>query len=288
MDYQLITDSCCDLPLELVERFDLDIVNFTITISGEELIDDMGKTFDKTSFFNRLKEGETASTSQINVHAYLEKFKKYVDEGKPVIYLGFSSELSGSLNSARQAKQMLEEEYDDVDLTIIDTRAASLGEGLLVYEAALEKEAGMSKEDLVKWVEDNKLNYHSWVTVDDIKHLQRGGRISATAATVGSLLNVKPIIIMNREGKLVPFSKVRGRKKSLQFLIDQTVKTIRDEEDHAVFIGHVGVPEDANFVREKLLEKVSPKEIIISSYGPTIAAHTGFGSLSVFSYGEER
>ena len=183
---------------------------------------------------------------------------------------------------------MLEEEYDDVDLTIIDTRAASLGEGLLVYEAALEKEAGMSKEDLVKWVEDNKLNYHSWVTVDDIKHLQRGGRISATAATVGSLLNVKPIIIMNREGKLVPFSKVRGRKKSLQFLIDQTVKTIRDEEDHAVFIGHVGVPEDADFVREKLLEKVSPKEIIISSYGPTIAAHTGFGSLSVFSYGEER
>lgn len=288
MDYQLITDSCCDLPLELVERFDLDIVNFTLTISGEELIDDMGKTFDKTSFFNRLKEGETASTSQVNVHAYLEKFKKYVDEGKPVIYLGFSSELSGSLNSARQAKHMLEEEYDDVDLTIIDTRAASLGEGLLVYEAALKKEAGMSKEDLVKWVEDNKLNYHSWVTVDDIKHLQRGGRISATAATVGSLLNVKPIIIMNREGKLVPFSKVRGRKKSLQFLIDQTVKTIRDEEDHAVFIGHVGVPEDADFVREKLLEKVSPKEIIISSYGPTIAAHTGFGSLSVFSYGEER
>lgn len=288
MDYQLITDSCCDLPLELVERFDLDIVNFTLTISGEELIDDMGKTFDKTSFFNRLKEGETASTSQVNVHAYLEKFKKYVDEGKPVIYLGFSSELSGSLNSARQAKHMLEEEYDDVDLTIIDTRAASLGEGLLVYEAALKKEAGMSKEDLVKWVEDNKLNYHSWVTVDDIKHLQRGGRISATAATVGSLLNVKPIIIMNREGKLVPFSKVRGRKKSLQFLIDQTVKNIRVEEDHAVFIGHVGVPEDADFVREKLLEKVSPKEIIISSYGPTIAAHTGFGSLSVFSYGEER
>lgn len=288
MDYQLITDSCCDLPLELVERFDLDIVNFTITISGDELIDDMGKTFDKTSFFNRLKEGETASTSQVNVHAYLEKFKKYVDEGKPVVYLGFSSELSGSLNSARQAKQMLEEEYDDVDLTIIDTRAASLGEGLLVYEAALNKEAGMSKEDLVKWVEDNKLNYHSWVTVDDIKHLQRGGRISATAATVGSLLNVKPIIIMNREGKLVPSSKVRGRKKSLQFLIDQTVKNIRDEEDHAIFIGHVGVPEEADFVKEKLLEKVTPKEIIVSSYGPTVAAHTGFGSLSVFSYGEER
>lgn len=288
MDYQLITDSCCDLPLELVDRFNLDIVNFTITISGEELIDDMGATFDKAEFFNRLKEGETASTSQVNVHSYIEKFKKYIEEGKPAVYLGFSSGLSGSLNSARQAKQMLEEEYDDIDLTIIDTKGASLGEGLLVYEAALKKEQGMSKENLVKWVEDNKLNYHSWVTVDDIKHLQRGGRISATAATVGSLLNVKPIIVMDQEGKLVPSSKVRGRKKSLQYLVDQTAKTIKDADEHAIIIGHVGVQEDAEFVKEKLLEKVNPKEIIISNYGPTVAAHTGFGSLSVFSYGEKR
>lgn len=288
MDYQLITDSCCDLPLELVDRFNLDIVNFTITISGEELIDDMGATFDKAEFFNRLKEGETASTSQVNVHSYIEKFKKYIEEGKPAVYLGFSSGLSGSLNSARQAQQMLEEEYDDIDLTIIDTKGASLGEGLLVYEAALKKEQGMSKENLVKWVEDNKLNYHSWVTVDDIKHLQRGGRISATAATVGSLLNVKPIIVMDQEGKLVPSSKVRGRKKSLQYLVDQTAKTIKDADEHAIIIGHVGVQEDAEFVKEKLLEKVNPKEIIISNYGPTVAAHTGFGSLSVFSYGEKR
>lgn len=288
MDYKLITDSCSDLPLELVDRFNLDIVNFTINISGEDLVDDMGKTFNKTSFFQRLKDGETATTSQVNVHSYIEKFKQYVDKGMPAIYLGFSSALSGSFNNAVQAKKMLEEEYDKVDLTIIDTKAASLGQGILAYEAALRKEQGYSKDELVEWIENNKLNYHSWVTVDDIKHLQRGGRISATAAVVGSILSVKPIIVMNPEGKLIPVAKVRGRKKSINYLIDQTVKHIKEEEKHPVFIGHVGVPEEAEYIKEQIKERVNTPEIIVSSYGPTVAAHTGFGSLAVFSYGEKR
>ncbi|MCC5894998.1 MAG: DegV family protein [Alkalibacterium sp.] len=288
MDYQLITDSCCDLPLEIVAEYDLDIVNFTTNIGGEDLIDDMGKTFDKAAFFQRLKNGETASTSQVNVHSYIEKFKEYIDKGMPAVYLAFSSGLSGSLNNAIQAREMLKEEYGEIDLSIIDTKAASLGEGLLVYEAAKRKKEGFSKEALIEWVEENKLNYHSWVTVDDIKHLQRGGRISATAATVGSLLSVKPIIVMNQEGKLIPVAKVRGRKKSIQHLVDQTINNIKDVEDHALFIGHVGVPEEAELIKEKLLEHLNPSEIIVSSYGPTVAAHTGFGSLAVFSYGEMR
>lgn len=288
MDYQLITDSCSDLPLELVEKYNLDIVNFTINISGEDLVDDMGKTFNKTSFFQRLKNGETATTSQVNVHSYIEKFKQYVDKGIPVVYLAFSSALTGSFNNALQAKSMLEDEYENVDLTIIDTKAASLGEGLLVYEAAVRKEEGFTKEELINWVEENKLNYHSWVTVDDIKHLQRGGRISATAATVGSLLSVKPIIVMNPEGKLIPVAKVRGRKKSINYLIDQTVKHIKEEDKHPIFIGHVGVPEEAAYIKEQIKERINVPEIIVSSYGPTVAAHTGFGSLAVFSYGEKR
>lgn len=288
MDYQLITDSCSDLPLDFVDRFNLDIVNFTINMGGDELKDDMGKTFDKDAFFNRLKEGETASTSQVNVHTYFETFKQYAEKKIPLVYLAFSSGLSGSYNSAMQAKEMLTEEYGEVDLTIIDTKAASLGEGLLVYEAALRKEQGFSKEELIQWVEDNKLNFHSWVTVDDIKHLQRGGRISATAATVGSLLNVKPVIVMNDQGKLIPVAKVRGRKKSIHHLVEQTVKGVKDVENHPIFIGHVGVPEEAEYIKAQLLEKINPKEIVVSSYGPTVAAHTGFGSLAVFSYGDKR
>lgn len=288
MRYQLITDSCCDLPLEWIDIYDLDIVNFTINISGEELIDDMGQSFDKENFFKRLKNGETASTSLVNVHQYIEKFKEYIDQGIPVVYLALSSALSGSYNNALQAKKMLEDEYDSIDLTIIDTHAASLGLGLIVLEAARKKEQGQSKEELIQWVEREKINYHSWVTVDDIKHLQRGGRISSTAATVGSLLSVKPILAMNEKGKLVPFSKVRGRKKSIHYLVDQTIKYIKDPEEHTLMIGHVGVPEEAEYIKEKLLERIQPKEIIVSSYGPTVAAHTGFGSLSVFSYGQNR
>lgn len=288
MDYQIITDSGSDLSLELVNRYDIDIVNFTIRIGEEELIDDMGEKFDKNAFFQRLKNGETASTSQINVYSYLEKFKYYIEKGMPVVYLAFSSGMSGTFNSAVQAKKMLEEEYEEVNIDIIDTKAASLGQGLLVYEACQKKREGYTREEFIDWVEDNKLNYHSWVTVDDIKHLQRGGRISAAAATVGSLLNVKPIIVVNTEGELVPAAKIRGRKKALNHLIDQTIKRLTETDQHSIFIGHVGVVEEAEFIKARLLERVKPKEIIVLSYGPTIAAHTGYGSLSVFSYGEKR
>ncbi|WP_423189577.1 DegV family protein [Alkalibacterium sp. f15] len=288
MDYQIITDSGSDLPLELVNRYNIDIVNFTIRIGEEELIDDMGKNFDKDAFFQRLKNGETASTSQINVHTYIEKFKCYIEKGIPVVYLAFSSALSGTFNSAVQARKILEDEYEEVNIDIIDTKAASLGQGLLVYEACQKKQEGYTREELINWVEDNKLNYHSWVTVDDIKHLQRGGRISATAATVGSILNVKPIIIVNTEGELVPAAKIRGRKKALNFLVDQTIKYLTETDEHSIFIGHVGVSEEAEFIKEKLLERVNPREIIVLSYGPTVASHTGYGSLAIFSYGDKR
>lgn len=288
MNYQIITDSACDLPLELVSKYSLDVFNFILRIGDEELLDDMGETFDKDAFFQRLRNGETATTSQINVHSYLEKFKYYIEKDMPVVYLAFSSALSGSYNSAVQAKKMLEEEYGPIDITIVDTKAASLGQGLLVYEACQKKAEGLTKEALVQWVEDNKMHYQSWVTVDDIKHLQRGGRISAAAATVGSLLSVKPIIVVDPEGKLVPSAKIRGRKKSLNYLVDQTIKHLVDTENHSIIIGHVGVEAEAELIKEKLLEQVTPKEILVSSYGPTVAAHTGFGSISVFSYGEER
>lgn len=288
MPYQIITDSCCDLPLEVIEKYHIDVFDFVISIDNEELIDDMGKTFNKNRFFERLKEGALASTSQVNVHTYVEKFKEYIEQDTPLIYLAFSSALSGSYSNAIQASKILKEEYDSVDITIIDTRAVSLGQGLLVYEAAKRKEAGMSLEDVAAWVERVKNAVHSWVTVDDIKHLQRGGRISTTSAAVGSILSIKPIIVMTREGSLVPYSKVRGRKKSLHYLVDKTVEGINNPENQTIFIGHVGVLEDAEYVKSLLEKQLSVKDIIITSYGPTVAAHTGFGSLAIFSFGEEK
>lgn len=288
MGFKLITDSCCDLPYTFVEEQDIDVVKLTVQMNGKEMIDDMGKTFNRDEFFHALKDGAVATTSQINIGTYMSTFEKYVKEGVPVLYIAFSSALSGSYNNAVVAVKELKEEYDTVDITIVNTKAVSLGEGLLVYEAAMKKAAGASREEIVAWLEENKTKVHSWVTVDDIKHLERGGRISAFSASLGTLLNVKPIIVVDRDGGLVPVGKVRGRKKSLNYLINKTVEGIVNPEEQTLFIGHVGVPEEAEAVKQSLLQQLTVKEIKVYPYGPTVAAHTGFGSISIFSIGEER
>lgn len=209
-------------------------------------------------------------------------------KGQPIIFLGLSSGLSGSYNNALAAVEMLKETYEQVNITIVDSKAACLGEGLLVYEAVNRKKEGQSLEEVVTWLEDNKMKLHSWVTVDDIRHLERSGRISSVSATLGSVLNVKPIIVMNEKGGLVPSAKVRGRKKSLHYLINKTVEGIVDPENQTIFIGHVGVPEEAEWIKKEIESKIKVKDIQIHPYGPTIATHTGFGSVALFSFGEVR
>ena len=288
MTYKIMTDACCDLPLEFVEENNIAIINMTININGKEHVDDLGKTFDREAFFQLVKNGETATTSQINIGTYLEVFRQYIEKDEPVLYLAFSSGLSGSYNNAMAAVEMLKEEYGTIDITVVDTLAACLGEGLLVYEAVRLKTMGKSLLEVTQWVEEYKVKLHSWVTVEDIKHLERGGRISAVSATLGTLLNVKPIIVMDHIGKLVPFAKVRGRKKSMQFLVQKTIDGMIEPEKQTLFIGHVGTPEDALWMKNAILEKTTVKDVQIYPYGPTIASHTGFGSMAIFSFGNSK
>ncbi|MER2225674.1 MAG: DegV family protein [Carnobacterium sp.] len=288
MDYKIIADSCCDLPLDFIKNNDIEIINLMINMDGKDYLDDMGETFDRDAFFEALKNGATATSSQVNIGTFLEVFKKYVDKGQPVLFLGLSSALSGSYNNAVTAVKMLKEEYDQVNITIVDSKAACLGEGLLVYEAVNRKKEGQSLEEVVDWLEEYKMKLHSWVTVDDIRHLERSGRISSVSATLGSVLNVKPIIVMNEKGGLVPSAKVRGRKKSLHYLINKTVEGMVDPETQTIFIGHVGVPEEAEWIKKEIESKIKVKDIQVHPYGPTIAAHTGFGSVALFSFGDVR
>lgn len=288
MTYKIMADACCDLPLEFVEKNNIHIINMTISMNGKKYLDDLGKTFDREVFFQALKDGEVATTSQINIGTYLEIFNYYIKKKEPVLYLAFSSGLSGSYNNAMAALNMLKEKYGSVDITIIDTLAVCLGDGLLIYEAVQLKKEGKSLAEVAKWVEEYKMRLHSWVTVEDIKHLERGGRISAISATLGTLLNVKPIIVMNRIGKLVPSAKVRGRKKSLNYLVQKTVEGLIEPEKQMLFIGHVGALEEAMLIKKTLLEETTVKDIQVHPYGPTIAAHTGFGSIAIFSFGAIR
>lgn len=202
--------------------------------------------------------------------------------------MAFSSGLSGSYSSALQAVELLKEEYEDPEIYVFDTKAASIGEGLLVLEAVRLKKEGKSIEETLEWLESNYLKVHSWVTVDDLKYLERGGRISKASATLGSLLSVKPIITVDKEGRLTNVDKVRGRNKSIQTIVNETVKTIVAPLDQIVYVAYAGDLESAEKAKRLLEEQIKMKDVKLYPLGPTIASHTGYGCIAIFSMGISR
>ncbi|MGX7163130.1 DegV family protein [Enterococcus massiliensis] len=286
--YQIITDSCCDIPFQQLEEVGVAYIPMLIEMDGQEYVDDLGKTFDYEQFLEKIKANHQATTTQINVGRYVEFFRPYVEQQTPILYLAFSSGMSGSYNSALQAVALLKEDYPEVQITVVDTLAACAGEGLLVMEAQKRQAQGKTLEEVAQWVEKNKMNLQSWVTVDDLKHLERGGRISKTAAAVGGLLNVKPIIHVDATGHLKNVDKVRGRNKSLQKVADETINRIASKEDQIIYIAYSGDRPSAEKVADLLKQKITIKELKLLPMGPTIASHTGYGCIAVFSFGETR
>lgn len=289
MDTIIIADSCGDLPESyILENKFIYYLSLIYEISGQENIDDFGKSISYRDFYNRLRKEEISQTSQINVQRFYEVFKKYVENNNSIIYIGFSSALSGCVNSANVAKQQILEEYKTADITIIDSKSASLGCGLLVYYASEMLKSGSSKEQIVNWVEEHKLKLNHWFTVEDLNHLKRGGRISATAAVVGTLLNIKPVLKVDNEGRLIPDHKVKGRKKSLKTLAEALDDRIIDEENQVIAISHGDCLEDAEYVKNLVLEKHKVKDVIINYVGPVIGSHSGPGTVALFFLGQER
>lgn len=284
----LITDSCSDLPLEFVEKSNLKILNLTVHFKGKEYKDDFGKTIKYKDFYNALRKGESTTTSQINVQTYVDAFRKEILDGNSIIYLGFSSALSGCISSATLARNIVLEELKDADINIIDTKSASLGEGLIIYKAYNMLIEGNSKEEIINWVENNKLKVNHWFTVDDLKFLTKGGRVSPSAAKIGTLLNIKPILNVNNEGKLIPQSKVTGRKRSLKILANMLIEKAVNPEEQIILISHGDCYEDAEFLKNLILEKISVKDIIINNVGPVIGSHSGPGTVALFFLGNKR
>lgn len=286
--YQIVTDSCCDLPYQVLEEINVDFLSMKIQLNGEELIDDLGKTFDYEKYMNELKGEAMPTTSQINVGGYLEFFRSYVEKKIPVLYVAFSSSMSGSYSSAMQAVELLKEEYENPEIYVFDTKAASVGEGLLVLATARLKEEGKPLEEVLEWLNNNYLKVRSWVTVDDLKHLERGGRISKTSATLGSILSVKPIITVDEAGRLTNVDKVRGRNKSIQKIVDETIQSIVAPLEQTIYIAYAGDLESAEKAKKQLEEKIQVKNIVLYPLGPTIASHTGYGCIAIFSMGTSR
>ncbi|MBO0437275.1 DegV family protein [Vagococcus fluvialis] len=283
--FDLLVDSCCDLPFDYLKENNVELVSMIINLNYKEYVDDLGKTFDYNWFMDQLKLGEMPSTSQINIGAYSEVFKKYINSEIPLLYVAFSSELSGSQRNAYSALRLLEEENEFVNVKIIDSKAASLGEGLLVKEMIKQRADGKTIDEAINWLENNINRVHSWVTVNDLNHLERGGRISKTSAAIGSLVKIKPIINVDKNGKLVNVGKTRGRNKSLEKIVSETKRTIENSEEQTLLVAYAGDLEAAEHVKELIEKNIPVKGIELLPMGPTIASHTGYGAIAIFSYG---
>ncbi len=288
-EYQIITDTNSDLPKAYVQEKGLvQVPQYTllegVTYEGAEGID-------PADFYNKMKSGVEPQSQAINPAYTEEKFREVLDAGKDVLYISFGSTLSGSCNTAMMVARDLSEEYTDAKIIVVDTLTASLAEGILVMKAIDLKEEGKDIDTVAKWLEDNKCHACAVITVDDLHHLQRGGRLSKTSAAVGSLVNIKPILKVDAEGKLVADGKVRGRKKSFAALIEMMQTKITPElkkECGYAAVMHGNCLEEAQTLADAIKEKVGIDNVIINDINPSIGVHTGPGAILVAFFGNER
>ncbi|MDO5601513.1 MAG: DegV family protein [Oscillospiraceae bacterium] len=288
MSYQIVTDSSADLSPKQVEEYGLEVIPLTLTLEGKDYKNyPDGREIGFQEFYNTLRGGKMSTTSQVNAQAFKEYFKPLLKNGD-ILYLGFSSGLSGTVNSGRMAAEELEEYYPDRKIIVVDTLAASLGQGLLVDYACRMKREGKSIDEVAAWVENNKLRLAHWFTVDDLNHLKRGGRVSGAAAFFGTMLNIKPVLHVDDEGHLIPMEKVRGRKASLDALVDHMIKTGEDLEQQVVFISHGDCLTDAEYVEEQVKKRCHVKDVKINYVGPVIGSHSGPGTMALFFLAKNR
>ena len=285
-EFVVVSDSTVDLPKEYLQAKQVPIISLSYIMDGVTYEEMDGLSHKE--FFEKLRTGSLPTTSQINPEQAREALEPLAKEGKDILYIGFSSGLSGSYNSVRMAAEDLKEEYPDINIITIDSLCACMGEGLLLYKALELKERGMSMKEIVEWVEANKLHICHNVTVDDLNHLHRGGRISRTTAVVGSMIKIKPIIHMSDEGKLVVIGKERGRKKSLISIVDRMEKQMQGYDNDIVMITHGDGIEDAEFVKKQVEERFGIHNVMINGIGSVIGSHTGAGVVAVFFMGDKR
>ena len=286
-EYIIMTDSTVDLPKEyLIEELQVPYIPLSYIMDGVTYEDMSGLS--GKEFFDKIRAGSLPTTSQVNPEQAKKALEPYVKEEKDILFIGFSSALSGTFNSIRMAAEELMEEYPERKIITVDSLCACLGEGLLVYKAVQLKRAGKSLEEVAKWTEENKLHICHNVAIDDLNHLHRGGRVSKTAAIMGTMIQIKPIIHMNDNGELQVIGKQRGRKKALQHIVNMAVEQSKGWENDIIMITHGDCEEDAQYVAKLVREKMGIKNILINYIGSVIGSHTGPGVVAVFCMGEKR
>ena len=288
-DFVIMTDSCCDMTARMADELGLVVLPLSLHMGDKEyhnLLDGSEIGFD--TFYSRIRAGEMATTSAVSVGAFEEKMREILNQDKDILCINFSSALSTTYQSASIAAEDLREEFPQAKILVVDSLCASLGQGLLLYLCAKEKERGRTLEEVHTFAETTKGNVCHWFTVDDLNHLKRGGRISGATAFFGTMLSIKPVMHVDDGGHLVPVSKARGRKSSLLELVDHMEKTAIDPASQTVFISHGDCEGDARFVADEIRRRFGTQQIYINYVGPVIGNHSGPGTLALFFLGSQR
>lgn len=292
MHFEIVTDSCCNLLEDMIDDFGIHILPLTFMVDGEDEVYQSylkGERTDLKQFYTMMREGKVFKTSLPNLAESEALFRELLGSGRDVLYIAFSSGLSGTYQALSLMAAQLQEEFPERKIHVVDSLAASGGQGLLVWYAVQHARAGESIDQVRDWLEENKLHLAHWFTVDDLMFLFRGGRVSKTAAWAGTLLNIKPVLHVDDEGHLIPMEKVRGRKKSLNALIDHMEKSANKPiSDQMVFITHGDCIEDAEYVAAKIKERFGVKEVVINYVDPVIGAHSGPGTMALFFLADKR
>lgn len=288
-NYIIITDSCSDMPADLAKELDVTVIPMSFTVNGRTYKNySDNRELDIGDYYEMLRSGARSTTSQLSPIEISEVFEPFLEEGKDILYIAFSSGLSGTYQNSVIAANELKEEYPERTIECFDSLCASAGECALVWYAAKKKAEGYGIHEVISWLDANRLHLCHWFTVDDLGHLKRGGRVSAATALAGTMLKIKPILHVDNEGHLINVGKVRGRKASLDAIVDKVGETGINIKDQTVFISHGDAGEEAEYVANEIKSKFGVKNIIIADIGPVIGAHSGPGTMAVYFIGTER
>lgn len=290
MNYEFFTDTCANLTDDIIERYNIHILPFSFIIDGgaPEKSYYKGEKSDLQKYYKMLRDGKRITTSCVNEDEFVKAFEPVLQQGKDVLFLGFSSALSASHSQAIAAQATLAKKYPQRKIVVIDSLSASLGEGLLAYHVVQRIESGMTLDEITKWIYDNIQHMIHLFTVDNLVYLLRGGRINKASCIIGNLVQLKPIMYVDALGRLVPYGKVIGRKKSLISLADKMADTIINPSEQTIFISHGDCIDDVNFFIDKLAERITVKNIVINYVDPVVGAHCGPGTFAVFYLGIAR
>lgn len=287
-DFVIMTDSCSDLERKYIDEKGIPFAMLTCRIGNQEYKDDFGTSLPYSKFYDLMRSGAVPKTSQPNTNDFYEIFREQAEKGMDILYIGVSSGLSGTLSPAHVAENMIQDEYEGVEIYIFDTLTASLGEGLMVMKALELKANGANMMEIVDNLETHVQKLNTYMIVNDLNHLKRGGRINTAAVLIGSVLKINPLLSISHEGKVLPIGNMKGRKKAINKLADLITERIEAPEGQTICISHGDCYEEALELKNLILERISPRDVYINFIVPVIGTYGGPGAMAIFFMGKER